>query len=81
MVILFQGIFKALFLFKIQLGVYCLDCVLPMNFTNGKLPDSAFTAKSYKTGHPAHEARFSGNLWCGMTKEDATWLQVDLGKV
>ena len=52
-----------------------------MNFTNGKLPRSAFTAKSYKSGHQPYEAMFSGNLWCGETMEGDTWLQVDLGKV
>ena len=31
--------------------------------------------------HSAHEARYSRRAWCGESKEDETWLQVDLGKV
>lgn len=58
-----------------------LDCALPMNFTNGKLPKSAFKAKSHRAGHPAYQARFFEDLWCGSTMKDPSWLQVDLGKV
>jgi len=59
----------------------CTDCVLPMNFGNGKLPASAFKAGSFKQGHAAARAGISDSLWCGASMKNGSWLQVDLGKV
>ncbi|XP_057304821.1 uncharacterized protein LOC130641845 isoform X1 [Hydractinia symbiolongicarpus] len=57
------------------------DCILPLGFANGKLPDSAFSAGNYREEkYNIENIRINKNGWCAKSKTDGSWFKIDFGK-
>ena len=62
-----------------------IDCILPLGMSNGKIPESAITVGSTNGDHTIEMLRLkvpsTWKAWCSSEKNDASWIQIDLGQV